>query len=541
MKRFFYTVALVALSLFGAEAQTTSYGGELIGAANVKHTDAAMLSQTENSYMSARVSALGGAFVSLGADLSSMSINPAGLGMYRSSALAISADISTARTTNAFNPSGSSHTNFSFNQVGLALNLYQGSGALASFTFGFAYNKLADLNYTQNYKWSGDNVTIGEFFAEQMWGVPESWLGTDSDAFRNNDILVDEWGGVLAYQTYLIDPVVGADNTTSYIVPGVPLDMSINPQFSARSRGSVGEYTFSGGLNFANILYVGATLGIQDINQSLNYYYCENYTPASNSASVLRGMEYMPSVSTYGSGINFKIGAILRPIPSLRLGVAYHTATVVDIIRDYYTLMNTSFGNGDHYTAQSLVNSFSWGYSSPNKLLLGASVQLGEKAMLSVDYDMVWYDNISFHTGYKDINAAMDASTKLDFGKSNNLRVGLEVRPLSRLYLRGGYALYGSPFNEEVEKYIDKGDTFYGNYKTHTDNYSLGLGWRFAGGSSLDVAWVKSTSHYTNHYLYQYYTDNVAEGSMPILVQSPAVVNNKLSRSSVLMTYTVLF
>ena len=541
MKRFFYTVALVALSLFGAEAQTTSYGGELIGAANVKHTDAAMLSQTENSYMSARVSALGGAFVSLGADLSSMSINPAGLGMYRSSALAISADISTARTTNAFNPSGSSHTNFSFNQVGLALNLYQGSGALASFTFGFAYNKLADLNYTQNYKWSGDNVTIGEFFAEQMWGVPESWLGTDSDAFRNNDILVDEWGGVLAYQTYLIDPVVGADNTTSYIVPGVPLDMSINPQFSARSRGSVGEYTFSGGLNFANILYVGATLGIQDINQSLNYYYCENYTPASNSASVLRGMEYMPSVSTYGSGINFKIGAILRPIPSLRLGVAYHTATVVDIIRDYYTLMNTSFGNGDHYTAQSLVNSFSWGYSSPNKLLLGASVQLGEKAMLSVDYDMVWYDNISFHTGYKDINAAMDASTKLDFGKSNNLRVGLEVRPLSRLYLRGGYALYGSPFNDEVEKYIDKGDTFYGNYKTHTDNYSLGLGWRFAGGSSLDVAWVKSTSHYTNHYLYQYYTDNVAEGSMPILVQSPAVVNNKLSRSSVLMTYTVLF
>lgn len=541
MKRFFYTVALVALSLFGAEAQTTSYGGELIGAANVKHTDAAMLSQTDNSYMSARVSALGGAFVSLGADLSSMSINPAGLGMYRSSALAISADISTARTTNAFNPSGSSHTNFSFNQVGLALNLYQGSGALASFTFGFAYNKLADLNYTQNYKWSGDNVTIGEFFAEQMWGVPESWLGTDSDAFRNNDILVDEWGGVLAYQTYLIDPVVGADNTTSYIVPGVPLDMSINPQFSARSRGSVGEYTFSGGLNFANILYVGATLGIQDINQSLNYYYCENYTPASNSASVLRGMEYMPSVSTYGSGINFKIGAILRPIPSLRLGVAYHTATVVDIIRDYYTLMNTSFGNSDHYTAQSLVNSFSWGYSSPNKLLLGASVQLGEKAMLSVDYDMVWYDNISFHTGYKDINAAMDASTKLDFGKSNNLRVGLEVRPLSRLYLRGGYALYGSPFNDEVEKYIDKGDPFYGYYKTHSENYSLGLGWRFAGGSSLDVAWVKSTSHYTNHYLYQYYTDNVAEGSMPILVQSPTVANNKLSRSSVLMTYTVLF
>ncbi len=541
MKRFFYTVALVALSLFGAEAQTTSYGGEIIGAANMKHTDAALLSQTENSYMSARVSALGGAFVSLGADLSSMSINPAGLGMYRSSALAISADFSRARTTNAFNTSGSTNTNFSFNQVGLALNLYQGSGSLASFTFGFAYNKLADLNYVQNYKWSDDNVTIGEFFAEQMWGVPESWLGTDSDAFRNNNINVDEWGGVLAYQTYLIDPVVGADNTTSYTVPGVPLDLAINPQLSARSRGSVGEYSFSGGFNFANILYLGATIGIQDISHSQKYYYTEHYTPASTSAALLRGMEYTPSVSTYGSGLNFKIGAILRPIPSLRLGVAYHTATSVEIIRDYYTSMSTAFGNGDTYLAESLINSFSLNYSSPNKLLLGASMQLGERAMLSVDYDMVWYDNISFHTGYKDINAAMDASARLDFGKSHNLRAGLEVRPLARLYLRGGYAFYGSPFNEEVERYIEQGDTFYGNYKTLTDNYSLGLGWRFAGGSSLDVAWVKSTSHYTNHYLYQYYTDNVAEASMPILVQSPTVANNKLSRSSVLVTYTVLF
>ena len=249
MKRIFYTVAVVLLYVLGTQAQTTSYGGELIGAANMKHTDAALLSQTENSYMSARVAGLGGAFTSLGADLSSMSINPAGLGMYRSSALAISMDFSTARTTNAYRPSGASDFNFSFNQVGLALNLYQGSGSLASFTFGFAYNKLADLDYVQNYNWSGDNVTIAEFFAEQMWGVPESWLGTDSDAFRNRDINVDEWGGVLAYQTYLIDPVVGEDDITSYTVPNIPLSMAINPQMSVRSRGSVGEYTVSGGVN----------------------------------------------------------------------------------------------------------------------------------------------------------------------------------------------------------------------------------------------------------------------------------------------------
>ena len=541
MKRVFSTIAVVVLTTLVGVAQTTSYGGEIIGAANMKHTDAALLSQTDNSFMSARVSAMGGAFASLGADLSSMSINPAGLGMYRSSALSISAGFNKARTTNAYNAAGSTDTDFAFNQVGLALNLYQGSGSLASFTFGFAYNKLADLNYVQNYSWSGDNVTIGEFFAEQMWGVPESWIGTNNDPFRNNDINVDEWGGVLAYQTYLIDPVVDADNNTSYIVPSIPLDMSINPHMVARSRGSVGEYTFSGGMNFANILYVGATIGIQDISHSLDYKYAETYTPESNDAAVLRYMSYTPQVSTYGSGINFKIGAILRPIPAVRFGVAYHTSTSVEIIRDYQTSMYTLFGNGDAYGAESLINSFGLNYSSPNKLLLGASVQLGEKALLSVDYDMVWYDNISFHTGYTNINEAMNRSVDLDLGKANNLRVGLEMRPLSRLYLRGGYALYGSPFNDEVTELVKEDKPFYGNYKTTTENYSLGLGWRFAGGSMLDVAWINSTANYTNHYLYQYYTDNVAEGSDPILVQSPEIKNNKLRRNTFTATYTLLF
>ena len=43
------------------------------------------LSQYNYSFGTARSAALGGAFTSLGADLSSMAINPAGLGMYQSS------------------------------------------------------------------------------------------------------------------------------------------------------------------------------------------------------------------------------------------------------------------------------------------------------------------------------------------------------------------------------------------------------------------------------------------------------------------------
>ena len=52
--------------------------------------DLLRLSQYNYSFSTARSAALGGAFTSLGADLSSIGINPAGLGMYRGSEFGIS-------------------------------------------------------------------------------------------------------------------------------------------------------------------------------------------------------------------------------------------------------------------------------------------------------------------------------------------------------------------------------------------------------------------------------------------------------------------
>ncbi len=545
MKRFICIATLATLFSLTtkAVAQTTVFGGEVISPVNMSHMEAAKFSQTEHTYLSARVAAMGGAFTSLGADLSSMTINPAGLGMYRSSVLSVSAAYDHTRSSNGNVGYGVNKGNFSFNQIGTALNLYQGSGSLVSFTLGFAYNKLADLNYRNSARWDNGEVTIGEFFAEQMYGIDPSELSPSKAPFSNPDIYPDEWGGVLAYRTFFINPVMDENSglfTGGYDVTGVPIENRVNSHLAVESMGSVGEYDLSAGFNFGNLLYVGATLGIQSIEQIIYYDYSEKYVGASGDTE-LSSMLYRPTIANYGSGINFKIGAILRPIPAVRFGVAYHTSTSVEIIRDYQTSMYTLFGNGDAYGEESLINSFGLNYSSPNKLLLGASVQLGEKALLSVDYDMVWYDNISFHTGYTNINEAMNRSVDLDLGKANNLRVGLEMRPISRLYLRGGYALYGSPFNDEVTKLVKEGEPFYGNYKTTTENYSLGLGWRFAGGSMLDVAWIKSTANYTNHYLYQYYTDNVAEGSDPILVQSPEIKNNKLRRTTITATYTLLF
>jgi hypothetical protein len=178
MKRFLSIALFVALSTLSLGAQTLYWGGELISPANMSHMEAAKYAQTDHTNLSARVAAMGGAFTSLGADLSSMAINPAGLGMYRTSQLSISSSFDNTRSTNSTSNIAGSKSNVSFNQLGAALNVYQGTGALVSFTVGFSYNKLADLNFTNRGEWKDGEVTIGEFFAEQMYGINPAELGS---------------------------------------------------------------------------------------------------------------------------------------------------------------------------------------------------------------------------------------------------------------------------------------------------------------------------------------------------------------------------
>lgn len=521
---------LVVLSTLGVRAQTTVVGGEVISPANMSHMDAAKFSQTEHTFMSARVAALGGAFTSLGADISSMAINPAGLGMYRSSDMSISLAYDHTRATTSDNRYKTWTGNMSFNQIGAALNLYQSSGTLVSFTLGFGYSKLADLTYQSQTRWDLGDVTIGEFFAEQMYGFDPTILNGSADPFRNNNIYPDEWGGVLAYQTELMSPNTDASGAFlgNYYV-AVPLESRLSTNIYTDSRGSVGEYDFSMGFNIANFLYLGTTLGIVDIEQQISYNLFEGYFDAN-----VRNMRYQPYVANYGSGVNFKVGAIIRPVSALRIGIAYHTSTLVSLTKDFYTEMTTNFANVG-YSAHSLVNSYTYNYSSPNKLLLGASLSILDRALISVDYDKVWYGNMQLHTRGLEEVFANDVAA--DLGTSENFRIGVEVRPYGDFYLRGGYAYYGTPFNAETENYINDGGVFFGTYKTHTSNLSFGGGMRF-GNSSVDLVWTMSDAHFTNSTLYYFnYVDEVDN----VLVSGPTISNTKHRTNNVALTYSLRF
>ena len=84
-----WAAALVATGALQAQQRgTLAFGGAVLNQDGVLAGEMAQMSQPQ-ALGTARSMALGGAFTSLGADLASMSINPAGLGMYRRNEIAL--------------------------------------------------------------------------------------------------------------------------------------------------------------------------------------------------------------------------------------------------------------------------------------------------------------------------------------------------------------------------------------------------------------------------------------------------------------------
>ena len=502
--------------MFGAAAclLSTSASAQAAG-------DLLALSQYNYSFSTARSAALGGAFTSLGADLSSMSINPAGLGMYMSSDFGISPSLTwnNMQSTYLGTKSDYSRTRFTLGNLGMAFNLYQGSGTLTGFTLGVGYSKLADFNTTSAAYGQGIDKSITDVLAEYMNGVPLSSLGhPDNDPyqpFRRADVGL--WGGILAYQTGILDPMSDAQDNKQYTVANnLATGSRTNPSMRNVNKGSIDEYSISGGFNIQNILYLGFTIGIQDILYRNDNYYAETY---DNNSLPLNGMNYIRSLHLDGTGVNFKAGIVYRPTANLRLGAAIHTPTYYSLDRKFqsaaaglaYANNDTdpnvtpdkngyiSTANDPNMTSPLLVDDGpnGWSFVSPTRLMFGASYTFGERGVISVDYERDWYNGIRI----KDNPSGLDSqswyndSFRQNFKASNIVRVGAEFKPLPVLSLRAGFGYSGSMVRDDEfppASPVIKQTTYYG----------AGVGFVLSRGVLLDLAYQYVSSKLSDYYLF---------------------------------------
>ena len=418
MKRVILLLAAVAAAA-AASAQSSGrgWGGLLMDKDVLMPGDMVELSQTQFNFGTARAMAMAGAFTSLGADLSSMSINPAGLGMYRHSDISITPMMSFARSkTNAPEYGRNSRDRFSMANIGVAINAYEGSGSLVSLNIGFGYNRLADLNYDYSFQRGGQRATVGDVYSRQLY-----WSNVSKNDFYTNggsgnwnwdNIAPEFWNAALAYRGFLVDQVDPGD-PKSWKPTWVGNDAEMGHFTEFRSRGSIGEYTLSLGANINNKIYIGASLGIQSVYQRKYIDYGEEYYYPGTGPDGYgnSGLDYQllwwklnQSVIVEGTGVNFKAGIVYRPTTNLRLGAAIHTPTYYSLDRKFQSAAaGLAYANNDtdpnvkpdedgyistagdpNMTSPVLLDDGpnNWSFVSPTRLMFGASYTFGQRGVI---------------------------------------------------------------------------------------------------------------------------------------------------------------
>lgn len=546
-------VALIVCST--TVGQNLSFGGAVLNHDGVMAGELAQLSQTQ-PFGTARSMAMGGAFVSLGADLSSMSINPAGLGMYQHNELVLTPMMTFQSSSTADTaPFGkNTKSRFAVPNFGVALNTFQSSGTLTSLTIGIGMNRIADFNSRYSYQFDTP-YSGGEMQAPSLADVFGRQLGQAGIFPNNNGALGYDyanpyfWPAILGYNGYMISSF--SDNDGSYYVPDcIGSNASILHYMDVVNSGSINEFELSLGANFNNIVYFGATLGIQSVHKSTGVYYGEDYRyengAAANSAGDLLVSQldyadlYQHSVLD-GSGVNLKLGVIIRPVESLRIGVAFHTPTYYSLERSYYGTINSQLYNNDtgdmlisddSTPSQDDMGSNSWCFTSPARLMFGLSYTLGNFGVISVDYERDWYNSIRVKNtpdGFDIYPEEYKAEFKQAFKGTNTLRAGIEIKPIPLMALRVGGGFTGSMFKDR-NNYYDMPLTY------RTSYVSAGIGFNLSRAVSLDLAYQYMTSDQTPYQLF-YSLDR----SSGVFYDSTGLFNTKSTRHNAVMSLAFHF
>ena len=419
----------------------------------------------------ARSQSLGGAVGSIGADFSALSVNPAGIGIYKSSEFTFSPSFSVGSNESSYLGGSISRNSSKLNisNAGIIITNTQPGGrngrknGWKAFNFGIGMNRLA--NYKNEYAYSGENRknSFIEVFSEDF-----NSLG----GINNNSLSEVNFGAYGAYQTYLIDTLTGSSEAISF----VPYADGIRQTKTVQESGGLNEYVISFGGNYLDQLMIGATIGIQSVRYDRNLQFQEEDISGNNNND-FNYFNFRENLNTTGAGVNLKIGAIYKPNPAFRLGLALHTPTFTEL-NDVSAIEITSHtdslllgGNPGQspistYTQDS-AQVFNYSLQTPYKALLSAVVFIGTKGFITSDIEYVDYASMRYDygLGYDNETNKINSVIQNTYQDAINVRLGAEARLSSTISIRGGFAYYGSPY---------KSNAVYGS----RSNGSLGIGYR---------------------------------------------------------------
>lgn len=426
MKRLYISVAVLSLCGMSAMAQETYENTRLVD---------------NDLNGTARYVGMGGAMEALGADVSTMSTNPAGVGLFRKSKVDLSFGLVSQQDATKFNSLGK--TNASFDQIGFVYVLNKTSNS--GFNIGFNYHKSRNFDQILGAANTLNNASQNKLTYQKY----RKGIFTDKKSMTFNQIDA----------LYMDSLLFNKDNKKYYNFPATGY------LYNEENMGYIGEYDVNMSGNINNRVYLGLTVGLHDVHYRNYSEYTENL---ERNADNFRGLTIRDNREITGTGYDIKFGAIFRPFDAsaFRLGVYIHTPTWYDLTTSNYSTMFVKNENPTKDKGAVTYESYdfridtpwkfglSLGHTIDNFIALGATYEYADYGAISTRIkDGGYYDSWSgsyYENSHRD--KVMNAHTEATLKGVHTLKLGAEVKVMPKLAVRVGYNYLSAMFNENGAK-----------------------------------------------------------------------------------------
>lgn len=495
----------------------------------------------------ARFVGMGGAMSALGADISTMGTNPAGIGLYRKADIATSLSVDALADGEKFDGHGKSRV--SFDQIGFVYPMKMNAGSMRYFNIGFNYHKRNNFHSLI----SADQVLDGPSQTWQMSDLSSYWGG----AAKGTPL------SVAGYQTYLYEPL-GTQDASGYDQYAV-YDAS-NNSYRKSVTGGIQQYDFNLSTNISDRYYFGLTVGVYNVDLDSYSEYFENLVSTSDHSIAAGSYLLRNSRSLKGAGVDLKLGTIIYPIEgsSFRVGLSIASPVWYSLTANCTSTINSTINgimdgqvmddgkllyDGSHagtYDYRTEIGDYDYNIHTPWKFNISAGGTIGNFLALDAEYEYsdyssakLTYDEVYDYDFDWSRNETKDRELNRQASKYlkgvSTVRLGAEAKLDYGLSLRLGYNYVSSPVksNAMANQFINSASIDYAtstNYINPGDinRYTVGLGYR--------------ASHFYADFAYQYqkqsgdfYAFSTQQGNAAVENEAPCT-SLKLDKSQFLLT-----
>lgn len=428
-----------------------------------------------------RFIAVGGAFGALGADFGSLSFNPAGIGLYRSSELSFTPSVAWTNSVSDFQNIQSSTTASMFNVSNFGvvfasdLTRKNGENKWKRLNFGFGANRINDFNRSVYYRGYNEDNSLVDYYLEELnagGGIAPSQI-TNTYPFS----------AALVWESYLVNPNVSDTNHYYSVIP----NGQVQQDRLIEESGSATEYVFSIGSNYDDRLFLGATFGMPSLHYTSTSSYVES--DVNDVISNFSSFELYDNLSTYGIGFNGKFGLAYRVNDYVRFGGAFHSPTIYYLHDEYSSYINAQLDTSQGASYSTPFGVYDYALVTPWRAIGSVAIFFKQYGFISVDYEFVDYGYMHYKfnryapVSEQSVENSLNQTIDLKYNSASNIRVGGEfVYDLFRF--RAGVGFYGSPFKTGMAT---------DQYDYSSVNISGGLGLKL-NNFTIDAAYMHSAS-----------------------------------------------